>query len=226
MTALFTSLDQDLQLEEANQQIAALIDVWLLVASTRDNGERNRSLSVLKARGMAHSNQIREFLLTSLGLEWRSSTGSARCSPAPPASRRRCAGTGSRRSARLHGGLPQRRGRSGGPQMSSGAAPEIDLELGENETCTLRLYVADASPKSLQALANLKRLCEEQLRIALRDRGDRPPGAPRSLAAGDEIIAIPDPRTPAARCRCARSSATSRTPERVIVGLQLAAEGL
>lgn len=69
VTALFTSLDQDLQLEEANQQIAALIDVWLLVTTKEHNGERNRSLSVLKARGMAHSNQIREFLLTERGIE-------------------------------------------------------------------------------------------------------------------------------------------------------------
>lgn len=69
VTALFTSLDQDLQLEQANHQIAALIDVWLLVASQVGNGERNRSLSVLKARGMAHSNQIREFLLTEDGIQ-------------------------------------------------------------------------------------------------------------------------------------------------------------
>jgi circadian clock protein KaiC len=68
-TALFTSLDQDLQLEQANHQIAALIDVWLLVTTEESNGERNRSLSVLKARGMAHSNQIREFLLTERGIE-------------------------------------------------------------------------------------------------------------------------------------------------------------
>jgi len=68
-TALFTSLDQDLQLEEANHQIAALIDVWLLVVTKESNGERNRSISVLKARGMAHSNQIREFLLTERGIE-------------------------------------------------------------------------------------------------------------------------------------------------------------
>jgi circadian clock protein KaiC len=69
VTALFTSLDQDLQLEQANHQIAALIDVWLLVTSQIGDGERNRALSVLKARGMAHSNQIREFLLTSQGIE-------------------------------------------------------------------------------------------------------------------------------------------------------------
>ena len=69
VTALFTSLDQDLQLEEANQQIAALIDVWVLVTMTEQNGERNRAVSVLKARGMAHSNQIREFFLTESGIE-------------------------------------------------------------------------------------------------------------------------------------------------------------
>lgn len=69
VTALFTSLDQDLQLEQANHQIAALIDVWLLLNTHEFNEERNRSLSVLKARGMAHSNQIREFLLTGRGIE-------------------------------------------------------------------------------------------------------------------------------------------------------------
>ena len=68
-TALFTSLDQHLELEEANHQIAALSDVWLLVATKEHNGERNRSLSILKARGMAHSNQIREFFLTENGIE-------------------------------------------------------------------------------------------------------------------------------------------------------------
>ena len=69
VTALFTSLDQDLQLELANHQIAALIDVWVLVATEVGDGERNRFLSVLKARGMAHSNQIREFVLTETGIE-------------------------------------------------------------------------------------------------------------------------------------------------------------
>jgi circadian clock protein KaiC len=68
-TALFTSLDQDLQLEQGKHQLAALIDVWLLMTTEKSHGERNRSLSVLKARGMAHSNQIREFLLTGHGIE-------------------------------------------------------------------------------------------------------------------------------------------------------------
>ena len=49
--------------------ISSLIDTWLLVRSIESNGERNRGLYVLKSRGMAHSNQIREFLLTDRGIE-------------------------------------------------------------------------------------------------------------------------------------------------------------
>jgi circadian clock protein KaiC len=66
VTALFTSSDSD---AEADQQIASLVDTWLLVKSMEGNGEQNRVLYVLKSRGMAHSNQIREFLLTGQGIE-------------------------------------------------------------------------------------------------------------------------------------------------------------
>jgi circadian clock protein KaiC len=45
------------------------MDVWLLLRNHEYNGERNRTIFVLKARGMAHSNQIREFILGSHGIE-------------------------------------------------------------------------------------------------------------------------------------------------------------
>ena len=45
------------------------MDTWLLLRDIESNGERNRGLYVLKSRGMAHSNQIREFRLTSHGIE-------------------------------------------------------------------------------------------------------------------------------------------------------------
>jgi circadian clock protein KaiC len=45
------------------------VDTWIHVKNTEGNGEQNRVLYVLKARGMAHSNQIREFLLTGQGIE-------------------------------------------------------------------------------------------------------------------------------------------------------------
>jgi hypothetical protein len=48
--------------------ISSLVDTWLLAITMQDSGERNRGLYVLKSRGMAHSNQIREFLLSSEGV--------------------------------------------------------------------------------------------------------------------------------------------------------------
>lgn len=69
VTGMFTSLARDDQPEHTSQQIASLIDVWLLMRTHEANGERNRSLSVLKARGTAHSNQVREFVLTERGME-------------------------------------------------------------------------------------------------------------------------------------------------------------
>jgi circadian clock protein KaiC len=69
VTALFTSLDSEVATAQADQQIASLVDTWLRVKTMEGNGELNRLLYVLKARGMANSNQIREFLLTSQGIE-------------------------------------------------------------------------------------------------------------------------------------------------------------
>jgi circadian clock protein KaiC len=46
-----------------------LMDTWILLRNVEMNGERNRGLYILKSRGMAHSNQIREFLLTDTGVQ-------------------------------------------------------------------------------------------------------------------------------------------------------------
>jgi circadian clock protein KaiC len=69
VTALFTSLAAEADREPAEQLVASLIDTCLLLRSMDGNGEHNRVLSVLKSRGMAHSNQVREFLLTDRGIE-------------------------------------------------------------------------------------------------------------------------------------------------------------
>jgi len=68
VTALFTNLASDGRPEVGDQMIASLIDTALLVRALEGNGEHNRVLSVLKSRGMAHSNQVREFLLTDRGI--------------------------------------------------------------------------------------------------------------------------------------------------------------
>jgi circadian clock protein KaiC len=69
VTALFTSLNYVGALSQAEQQMTSLADTWLQVKTMEGNGEHNRVLYVLKSRGMAHSNQIREFLLTNQGIE-------------------------------------------------------------------------------------------------------------------------------------------------------------
>ncbi len=68
-TAMFTSLADDGLEEPTNQLVASLIDTCLLVRTSEGNGEHNRVISILKSRGMAHSNQVREFLLTDRGIE-------------------------------------------------------------------------------------------------------------------------------------------------------------
>src|SRR5262249_5638442 len=55
--------------EDSEVGVSSLMDAWLLVKNIESNGERNRGLYVLKARGMSHSNQVREFVLTDHGIE-------------------------------------------------------------------------------------------------------------------------------------------------------------
>jgi circadian clock protein KaiC len=70
ITAFFTSLTSaDENMEITDVYISSLIDTWLLLRDIEIGGERNRGLYVLKSRGMAHSNQIREFRLTNNGIE-------------------------------------------------------------------------------------------------------------------------------------------------------------
>ena len=55
--------------ETSKETLSSLVDTWLLLRNVEANGERNRLLFVLKSRGTAHSNQVREFVLTSHGVE-------------------------------------------------------------------------------------------------------------------------------------------------------------
>jgi len=70
ITAFFTSLTSGGDImENTDVYISSLIDTWLLLRDIEIGGERNRGLYVLKSRGMAHSNQIREFILTNGGIK-------------------------------------------------------------------------------------------------------------------------------------------------------------
>lgn len=69
-TAMFTSLTAGAhEIEETEVGVSSLMDTWILVKNIESNGERNRGLYILKARGIAHSNQVREFLLTDKGVD-------------------------------------------------------------------------------------------------------------------------------------------------------------
>jgi circadian clock protein KaiC len=70
ITSLFTSLTvEGGPLQQSEIIISSLMDTWLLLQNIEGDGERNRGLYVLKSRGMAHSNQIREFLISSRGID-------------------------------------------------------------------------------------------------------------------------------------------------------------
>jgi circadian clock protein KaiC len=69
MTAFFTSLAADEgSPENTDVGISSFMDTWLILRNIEANGERNRLLNVLKSRGMPHSNQLREFILSRRGL--------------------------------------------------------------------------------------------------------------------------------------------------------------
>jgi len=70
ITAVCTSLVEHENTEGMNAQgISSLMDTWINLRFFENNGERNRGISVIKSRGMPHSNQIREYLVTDHGIE-------------------------------------------------------------------------------------------------------------------------------------------------------------
>ncbi|MDD1698632.1 MAG: circadian clock protein KaiC [Methanoregula sp.] len=74
ITGLFTHLSEDevtnaYALEATRMHVSSLMDTWIILKNIEGNGERNRAFSIVKARGLAHSNQLREFVLTSQGIQ-------------------------------------------------------------------------------------------------------------------------------------------------------------
>jgi circadian clock protein KaiC len=90
ITAVFTSLtsgsDAASASEDSQLGVSSLMDTWLLLRNVEFTGERNRTIFAQKSRGMAHSNQVREFVLSNKGIDLvdvylggdRMLTGSAR----------------------------------------------------------------------------------------------------------------------------------------------------
>lgn len=70
ITVLFTALSLNTIVnEQTDEGVSSLVDAWLLVRDIESNGERNRGMYIMKSRGMKHSNQVREFVITDEGLD-------------------------------------------------------------------------------------------------------------------------------------------------------------
>lgn len=72
ITALFTSLNKqtdNFRPDLAEESVSSLVDTWITVRDMEGIGERNRGIFIIKARGMGHSNQVREFVITNKGIE-------------------------------------------------------------------------------------------------------------------------------------------------------------
>ena len=70
ITSVFNTLVEGGHAElQSEIGVSSLMDTWILLRNLEHNGERNRGLFILKARGIAHSNQIREFVFTDRGVE-------------------------------------------------------------------------------------------------------------------------------------------------------------
>jgi circadian clock protein KaiC len=68
ITLMLTALNSG-STEHIDENVSSLVDTWILVRDLESNGERNRAIYIMKSRGMQHTNEVREFLITSKGLD-------------------------------------------------------------------------------------------------------------------------------------------------------------
>ncbi|HWZ14195.1 MAG TPA: circadian clock protein KaiC [Mucilaginibacter sp.] len=70
ITVMFTALTLNTVVsEQTDEGVSSLVDAWLFVRDIEFNGERNRGMYIMKSRGMKHSNQVREFIITDRGID-------------------------------------------------------------------------------------------------------------------------------------------------------------
>ncbi|MCW3079481.1 circadian clock protein KaiC [Segetibacter sp.] len=70
VTVMFTALTLNTVVnEQTDEGVSSLVDAWLLVRDIENNGERNRGMYIMKSRGMRHSNQVREFVISDDGVQ-------------------------------------------------------------------------------------------------------------------------------------------------------------
>ena len=70
ITTMFTALNLNTATnEQTDEGVSSLVDAWITIRDIESNGERNHGLYIMKSRGMKHSNQVREFIITDGGLK-------------------------------------------------------------------------------------------------------------------------------------------------------------
>ena len=135
-TAIFSHLAHNQEGEtETDTGLSSLMDAWILLLNREISGEFNRELYLLKARGMAHSNQVREFLMADDGIHLiapylgagRALTGSARA--AEEARERRTEAERKAEAIRISEAIEQRRRKT----RAQIATLEADLAADEAE---------------------------------------------------------------------------------------------
>ena len=68
ITLMLTALNSGAT-EHIDENVSSLVDTWILVRDIERDGERNRGIYIMKSRGMKHSNEVREFIISSKGLD-------------------------------------------------------------------------------------------------------------------------------------------------------------
>ncbi|MCA1577315.1 MAG: circadian clock protein KaiC [Acidobacteria bacterium] len=176
ITAMFTSLTgSSSEIEDSEVGVSSLMDVWLLVKNIESNGERNRGLYVLKARGIAHSNQVREFLLTDHGIELIDAyvgsegvlMGSARASQEA----RERAGTVAREQARQR----QQRELQRKQELYESQLLALKHQFEADRDAILRELEEDQSRESVEATQRLEmaRLRHADIAVQVEENGAR-----------------------------------------------------
>ena len=178
VTALLTSLTHGkTEIEQTDVAISSIVDTWLLLVTLESSGERNRGLYVLKSRGMSHSNQIREFLLTDNGVDLVDVyagaggvlTGSARLSQ-----------EAEERAAALVEEQELERRQRALARLKTAFEAELAALQARFET-----EQADLASGISQHRARVERLKDDQREIAQSRRADAPNGDQRPKRRGD-----------------------------------------
>jgi KaiC/GvpD/RAD55 family RecA-like ATPase len=182
ITSMFTNLTfaGDPQ-ERTAAAVSSLMDTWIVLRDSKPNGRPRRELYVLKSRGMAHSREPRELIVSERGLDLGEVLSDHTVGTHVAG---QCSCGGRVTSLADLGRNPSN------DMKKSPAKKRRPAKTSRSDFFILRLYIAGQTPNSVAAIANLKKICEDKLHgkysIEVVDLLEKP-----QLAKGDQIIAIP-----------------------------------